>query len=159
MGSDQNGNIIAEIFGKSRLWQIRNILTIYLLKIPTAFFMACIVYTAPVPKRLQVICLNKTEVSWIHYPPVIEANDQQFELSLCDANSNALQKSWMYLGSRDQPPPWMGQVPCNYFSDKAPFLTFFDIYCSRGALVVLTQGMHLVGIFLSGVVVRYAVRV
>lgn len=169
MHAGQGDDVVGEILDKSRFWQVKNILIIFLLKIPTAFFMACIVYSAPVPKRVQVYCrggANASEgYSWIYHPRVVDPNDQEFQLQLCDAHSDAVEKAFMHFGEGDRSPPWIKPatvaelVPCEYFGPNETLTTVFDVFCSRGALVVLTQGMHLVGIFLSGVVVRYSTRV
>ncbi|KAJ6640566.1 Solute carrier family 22 member 8, partial [Pseudolycoriella hygida] len=51
-------------------------------------------------------------------------------------------------------------IPCDVFNIKSgKSITTYDIVCSRGGLVVLTQGMHLVGIFMSGIVARFLLKV
>lgn len=168
-GKTEHSDIVADILDKSRFWQVKNIILIYLLKIPTAFFMACIVYTAPVPYRTDVYCSDDLgNVTLITFPVIVDRNDQEFDLPFCDAKTDVTQKFVNYFGlGHNSSSLWheaesdsdLDLLPCTLLTARDKFHTQFDIYCSRGALIVLTQGMHLVGIFLSGVVVRYATRV
>lgn len=162
-------DVISDILDNCRWWQLRSILIIYLTKIPTAFFMACIIYSAPVPERVQVYCKDTTETNTsIIYPVVVDNNDQEFVLSLCDTYSDIKEHAWIYFNHHSFQMPWLRPnisqsvgntlVPCDIFDFKSGNpVTSYEILCSRGALVVLTQGMHLVGIFLSGIVARYAI--
>uniref|UniRef100_A0A336L287 CSON003253 protein n=1 Tax=Culicoides sonorensis TaxID=179676 RepID=A0A336L287_CULSO len=179
--TSQNIDVIKEILDNCRVWQLRSILIIYLTKIPTAFFMACIVYSAPVPERVQVYCKDTTETnssigfSTIYHPAIVDVHDQEFSLSLCDTRADIKEHAWLYFGHHLFQMPWIkpnysvmeqsidsslySLMPCDIFDFKSGNpVTSYDILCSRGALVVLTQGMHLVGIFLSGIVARYAMK-
>lgn len=164
----KNVDVITEIFEKSRFWQIKNIIYVYLLKIPTAFFMACICYTAPIPESVEIYCNSTIDGNFTKmiYPTVIDVNDQEFNLPLCNVYSDIMEKTFIYLGKTNHTPLWIDPsdsdeelIPCTYFTQPSNFITNFDVFCFRGALVVLTQGMHLVGIFSSGIVVRYLTRV
>lgn len=171
-------DVISEVLDNCRWWQIRTILIIYLTKIPTAFFMACIIYTAPVPERVQVFCKNTTEMnssipfSTIIHPEIIDIHDQEFNLNLCDTFDDVKEHAWLYFGHHSFQMPWLRPnitgnedlsvttlIPCDAFDFNSGYaVTSYDILCSRGALVVLTQGMHLIGILLSGIVARYAMK-
>ncbi|XP_063709428.1 solute carrier family 22 member 7-like [Culicoides brevitarsis] len=165
-------DVISDVLDKCRLWQLRAILIIFLTKIPTAFFMAAIIYSAPVPQRVRVYCREGSEgnVTTILHPAVADVNDQEFELSLCDTYKDVKEHAWMYFGHYLFQMPWMEPtnetnaeetvLPCDIFDFKSGNpVTSYDVVCSRGALVVLTQGMHLVGILLSGVVARYSMKI
>lgn len=159
---------IGDVLDNCPLWQLRAILIIFLTKIPTAFFMAAIIYSAPVPERVVVYCREGTEgnITTIVHPAVADVNDQEFKLSLCDTYDDIKTHAWMFFGNYLFEMPWIKPnsddeniLPCDVFDFKSGNPnTWFDIVCSRGALVVLTQGMHLVGILLSGVVARYSMK-
>lgn len=169
-------DVISDILDNCRWWQLRTIFVIYLTKIPTAFFMAAIIYSAPVPERVEIFCKGTTETNLsskyrsILHPSIIDINDQEFILNLCDTRNDIKEHAWIYFGHHSFQIPWLlpnssqdadgsNLVPCDVFDYKSGKpVTTYDIACSRGALVVLTQGMHLVGIFLSGIVARYAMK-
>lgn len=173
-------DVIGDILDNCRSWQFRTIFVIYLTKIPTAFFMACIVYTAPVPQRAHIFCKDASvtdvySLKRITHPPVISVNDKEFDLSYCDTLADIKDHAQMYFGNQKYEMPWMEPnishtgvdlhnhlniTPCDVFNFKSGIaVTTYDIVCSRGGLVVLTQGIHLVGIFLSGIVARYSLKV
>lgn len=171
-------DVIGDVLDKCRSWQLRTIFIIYLTKIPTAFFMACIVYTAPVPQRVHLYCKDSTNgnsLSIMKYPPVISVYDKEFNISYCDTFADIKDHAHTYHGNEIYEMPWnepnltrsgidvhnqSNIIPCDVFNFKSRqfVLTTYDVVCSRGGLVVVTQGMHLVGIFLSGVVLRYALE-
>lgn len=165
-------DVIGDILDNCRSWQLRTILIIYLTKIPTAFFMACIVYTAPVPQRVNIFCADTAAdvhtLTTIKHPPVISANDKVFNLSYCDTFADIQDHANMHFGNENNEMPWNAPtnltinnvIPCDLFNFKsAKSVTTYDVVCSRGGFVVVTQGMHLVGIFLSGIVLRYSLKV
>lgn len=49
-------DIIGRINGNFGKWQLRTVLLIFLCKIPSAWFMACIIFTAPAPRDGEVFC-------------------------------------------------------------------------------------------------------
>lgn len=172
-------DIIGDILGNCRSWQLRTILIIYLTKIPTAFFMACIVYTAPVPPRLHIHCNDTSDptstLMTIRHPSVVSVHDKEFDLSYCDTFSDIKDHAAMHYGHENFDVPWnslnpirsvihvfndSNPIPCDFFNFKSgKSVTTYDVVCSRGGFVVVTQGMHLVGIILSGIVLRYLLKV
>lgn len=53
-------DIVSETLGDWGKWQQRSILLIFLCKIPACFCMAIIIFTAPVPRQLPVLCTTST---------------------------------------------------------------------------------------------------
>lgn len=166
-------DVIGDILDNCRSWQLRTIFIIYLTKIPTAFFMACIVYTAPIPQRVPVYCsdtfgLHTVAATTIkHHPPIISITDKEFNVSHCDTFADIKDHANVHYGHDNYEMPWNVPnltrseiMPCDSFNFKSSkSVTAYDIVCSRGGFVVLTQGMHLVGILLSAVVLRYSMNV
>lgn len=168
-------DVIGDILDNCRSWQLRTIFIIYLTKIPTAFFMACIVYTAPVPQRVNIFCRDTASdvhtLTTIKHPAIISVNDREFDLRYCDTFADIKDHAIMYYGNSEI--PWTSPtnltihvdnssdiIPCDLFNFKsAKSATTYDVVCSRGGFVIVTQGMHLVGIFLSGIVLRYSLNV
>lgn len=169
-------DVIGDILDNCRSWQLRTIFFIYLTKIPTAFFMACIVYTAPVPQRVHIFCKdNSHNLTTIKHPPVVSVNDREFDLSYCDTFSDIKDHANLHYGNDKFEMPWnvvdvtrsgidvynnhSNFMPCDLFNFKsAKSVTTYDVICSRGGLVVVTQGMHLVGILFSGILLRYSLK-
>lgn len=172
-------DVIGDVLDNCRSWQLRTILIIYLTKIPTAFFMACIVYTAPVPQRVQIFCndtANGHGLNAIKHPSIISLYDKEFDLGYCDTVADINEHARMHHGNENYQMPWnepnltrsavndpnngSNIIPCDRFNFKSAksILTTYDVVCSRGGFVVVTQGMHLVGIFLSGIVLRYSLK-
>lgn len=169
-------DVIGDILDNCRSWQLRTIFIIYLTKIPTAFFMACIVYTAPVPQRVHIFCedIDVHTLAAIKHPSIISPYDKEFDLSYCDTFADIKDHANMHYGNETYEMPWnvpnltraaidaynhSNIIPCDLFSFKSgKSVTTFDVVCSRGGFVVVTQGMHLVGILLSGIVLRYSLK-
>lgn len=180
-------DVIGDILDNCRWWQFRTIFIIFLTKIPTAFFMACIIYTAPIPQRVRIFCKEVSAAddhrlynnfTIVTHPPIVSVDDREFDLNLCNTFDDIKEHATMYYGNQKHEMPWImpnvsqiksnGEnnnslirlIPCDVFELRSGKpVTKFDIICSRGALVVLTQGIHLVGIFLSGIIVRYSLTV
>lgn len=49
-------DIVGHINGEFGRWQMRTVLLIFLCKIPSSWFMACIIYTAPAPRHGEFFC-------------------------------------------------------------------------------------------------------
>ncbi|XP_055389077.1 solute carrier family 22 member 3-like [Condylostylus longicornis] len=122
-------DIISEINGDFGRWQLRTILLIFLCKIPSSWFMACIIFTAPSPKYGKYYCkppenvqINDTK-TWIHIThPIITEEikaDRQFDM------------------------------------DFYSLITEFDLVCSRQLLISVTQSFHSLGTFLGGLISKY----
>lgn len=63
--SNDNNNekidIISKIIGEFGRWQFRTVFLIFLTKIPSSWFMACIIFTAPAPKFGEYFCQPSIE--------------------------------------------------------------------------------------------------
>lgn len=166
-------DVIGDVLDNCRSWQLRTIFIIYLTKIPTAFFMACIVYSAPIPQRVPIYCMDtNTTLTTIKHPTVVSVDDKVFHLSFCDTIADIKDHANEHYGNESYEMPWTvpssesnknnrsNIIPCDFFDFKSgKSVTTYDVVCSRGGFVVVTQGMHLVGIFFSGIVLRYALKV
>jgi hypothetical protein len=51
-----NRDVIGSVIGPIGRWQYKSILLIMLCKIPAAWFMACIIFTAPTPRHGEFYC-------------------------------------------------------------------------------------------------------
>lgn len=55
-------DVIGRVNGEFGKWQLRTVLLIFLCKIPSAWFMACIIYTAPAPRHGEYLCRPSANV-------------------------------------------------------------------------------------------------
>jgi hypothetical protein len=82
-------DVIGNVCGPFGKWQLRTVLLIFLVKIPSSWFMACIIFTAPAPRSGEVYCkppkqmdeLNQDK-DWIKisHPQIGEAADHEFSM-------------------------------------------------------------------------------
>lgn len=107
-------DIIGEILGDWGSWQFRTVFLIFLCKIPSAWFMACIIFTAPFAKEGEYYCkppqntiiTNKTD--WIHHIHPIEqiADTNKYSIDFChvyDDIRTSLTQRFQYLENQSDP--------------------------------------------------------
>lgn len=150
---------LIDLIGEWGPWQSRTVVLIFLCKIPAAWFMACIIFTAPFAQYGEFACqqpntgltpANHTE--WINIAhPTTE--DGQFDFCRVYKNRTEALVEWQQQQPMSQPTI----VPidyrtsdtenCNAFEHNSIFnslVTQFDLVCSRTVLIAVTQFWHLV---------------
>lgn len=176
----EKGDVVARINGSFGKWQLRTILLIFLCKIPSSWFMACIIYTAPAPRHGEFFCkpppivmhsnattwneiLNKNKTEWIRilHPILEEADDKEFQIDYCNVFEDADEHAEKYFHNLVHQHPWeMPQrndtniIPCSDFVHHTTYksiITDFDLVCSRDILVATTQFFHLFGVLSGGI--------
>lgn len=177
-------DFIGNFLGPIGKWQLRTIFLVYLTKIPSSWFMACIIFTAPSPKHGEIFCKppvpmdNLThESEWIRVAhPLKEVRaDQEVLIDFCNIYSDAVEHVEKYLKANnlnDSVDDFnlfnvskTGQnklVPCESFVEQPKYnsiITQFDLYCSREILVAFTQFCHLFGVLCGGIVTNYMLKV
>ncbi|XP_075166019.1 solute carrier family 22 member 3-like [Haematobia irritans] len=166
------GDIVHMVTGDFGRWQLRTIILVFLCKIPTSWFMACVIYTAPVPQKTDYYCKPSAEMEklasavnhsnptmWIQrsFPLVQEdqqKTDREFHIDQCYIhNTSALSN---YSNPLDKPLRHLNPqqiMPCDHFehiSEYKSLITQFDLVCSRQLLVSVTQSFHALGAFVGG---------
>ncbi|XP_001996921.2 organic cation transporter protein [Drosophila grimshawi] len=155
-------DIVQHINGNFGRWQLRIILLIFLCKIPTAWFMAVIIYTAPYPQRGELICRPAT---WNGSAPASEHGenrntDRLFSVQVCNAYAQSLSESFVQRYGHS----WNAthaSLPCErveHNSDYKSLITQFDLICSRRVLVAVTQSFHALGALLGGLLAYQLLR-
>ncbi|XP_004535657.1 solute carrier family 22 member 8 [Ceratitis capitata] len=104
-------DIVQQVCGNFGHWQLRTILLIFLCKIPCAWFMACIIYTAPTPQKGDYYCrppsapLNASGAqeittympAWVRMSqPVSDerGTDRRFYVDACNIYEEQLQRDF-----------------------------------------------------------------
>lgn len=161
-------DVIGRSVGDWGRWQFRAVFLIFLVKIPSSWFMACIIFTAPAPKHGEFFCkppipipaVNHTEYIKISHP-VLEANEQELKIDFCNVYEDALDHLHLYFNGsegidpRIRPNSSSKIVPCDTFEHHADYksiITDFDLVCSKDILVATTQFFHLFGVLCGGLV-------
>lgn len=107
-------DVIRKVNGDFGRWQLRTVLLIFLCKIPSAWFMACIIYTAPAPRHGEFFCRPSTNVlnantttKWLR---MLEANKTDWIQIMHPVREDGADDA---LSDSDVPPIDF----CNVFSD------------------------------------------
>ncbi|CAO1398262.1 unnamed protein product [Diamesa serratosioi] len=150
----ESKDIIGDVLGPFGRFQLRAILLIFLVKIPCSWFMACIIFTAPIPQYGEVFCKAPLPID------SKQSNDychvvQDFSGNVY--NDTIDNKNVLILSNNKS----TNTVPCESFGFNSEFqsiITQFDLVCSREILVALTQSFHLFGILCGGIVGTFMLK-
>lgn len=137
MQTTPSGDVTADMLGQWGPWQRRAVFLIFLCKIPSAWFMACIIFTAPTPQPGEFFCRPSVDMfEQLHQ----DSTSRDLELNL---DSCRLYDDYNGTG-----------IPCNSFehnSDIISLVTQFDLVCSKTILIAVTQFFHLFGVLTGGI--------
>lgn len=143
----KNGDAVSEIIGDWGPWQRRAVILIYLCKIPSAWFMAAIIFIAPIPEPGEVSCYQPESRSVFHQKDLpidycIQSNRAQDVASLTNLS---------YVEDENN---YESSIPCTSFQFNTPFettITKFSLVCSRSILIATSQFFHLFGVLTGGI--------
>lgn len=181
-------DIIGRINGNFGKWQLRTVLLIFLCKIPSAWFMACIIFTAPAPRAGEFFChptkdvlntytrgkferiINHNKTAWLNLlHPLETGNNGQKQIDFCNVYSNGHQMTEQFFHSLSSiTEDWVSRqknaskiVPCERFyhnSDFVSLITDYNLVCSRDILIASTQFFHLLGVLTGGLLATYLLK-
>lgn len=149
-------DIIGKITGEFGRWQFRTVFLIFLTKIPSSWFMACIIFTAPAPKFGEYFCQpsvekfqnqqlinwnhfiqnNKTDWIQISHPLVEDTYAKEYIVDFCNVYDDSEQHVTKYLYFSKQSQPWeelmtkrnSNVVPCDRFIHDAEYKSIITDY-------------------------------
>lgn len=152
----KNVDTVSEIIGDWGPWQFRTTILIYLCKIPSAWFMACIIFTAPSPKPGEISCYQpdsqyvfNQNASTEHRQ--ISQNDLQINFCINRPYEHATLNNLSYDVEDED---IYESLPCTSFQYNTPFettITKFNLVCSRSILIATSQFFHLFGVLTGGI--------
>ncbi|XP_063708956.1 solute carrier family 22 member 4-like [Culicoides brevitarsis] len=160
--NNENVDIIRKILGCGGRWQLRIIFLVYLVKIPSSWFMACVIFTAPAPWYGEYLCkpsslsnisVDKSQIlDWnkiVH--PEAEDYHKHF-IDQCQIYDDARERWQNFTSGIRVDNESESTTKCEEFEFHEDFVTAattFNLVCDRKWLVPLTQSFHLFGIFLG----------
>ncbi|BFF89375.1 solute carrier family 22 member 8 [Drosophila madeirensis] len=171
-------DVVEQIHGSFGRWQLRTILLIFLCKIPSAWFMACIIYTAPYPWKGELVCRPS---DWNASEPLPQetadgrinnlwqeerSTDRLFNVDVCNAYAQTLARGfvsrhgqeWNATAPKDDS---ASSLPCEQVEHTTAYkslITEFDLICSRRVLVAVTQSFHALGALIGGLMAYTALK-
>ncbi|XP_030373750.1 solute carrier family 22 member 4 [Scaptodrosophila lebanonensis] len=170
---------VGQITGQWGKWQLRTVLLIFLCKIPSSWFMACIIFTAPAPRHGEFFCKpphtvsaqNATQWIKVSHPQKEEVDDREFTIDFCNVYQDAQQHAhhyYKYADKEQEPRVWeqpehrnANVIPCTEFQHQAEYhsiVTQYDLVCSRDILVSVTQFFHLFGVLTGGILANHLLK-
>ncbi|XP_001359431.4 solute carrier family 22 member 3 isoform X1 [Drosophila pseudoobscura] len=170
---------VGRITGQWGKWQLRTVLLIFLCKIPSSWFMACIIFTAPAPRHGEFFCKppntvgaqNQTQWIKVSHPQKEESEDQEFNIDFCNVYQDAQEHAhhyYNYENSEQEPRIWekplnrnSNVIPCTEFQHESSYhsvVTQYDLVCSRDILVSVTQFFHLFGVLTGGILANQLLK-
>lgn len=171
-------DICGKMMGNFGKWQLKAILMIFLCKIPTSWFMAVIIFTAPSPDPGDYWCrppdnVNiSTPMDWIRISnPWINSNlNEKGHYDVCRVYKNVFENASNYLEidngqwrvSDNLPDRGNETIPCENFVFKSRYHSLvarFSLVCSRTLLLALSQSFHIFGLLLGGILAYLLVKV
>ncbi|XP_068157302.1 solute carrier family 22 member 12 [Drosophila tropicalis] len=175
--SSNDVDIVDQINGCFGRWQLRTILLIFLCKIPTAWFMACIIYTAPYPRKGELVCRpagwnasqsqelleEHNEINTLLSEE--RSTDRLFNVDVCSAYALSLTQGFVRRYGQE----WntssravdSSHLPCEKVEHTTAYkslITQFDLICSRRVLVAVTQSFHALGALIGGLLAYKALK-
>lgn len=147
-------DIVSEVMGDWGRWQRRTVILIYLCKIPSAWFLACIIFTAPTPKPGEYYCRQPEDNSIAEKSDFIPNTMAQKSTDSCFVHSRIYKEGSLNdtkLLENEIP------VPCMSFQFNSTFetiITKFELVCQRSILIAVSQSLHSFGVLLGGILAR-----
>lgn len=159
----KTNDIVSEIIGDWGPWQFRTVFLIYLCKIPAAWFMAVIIFTAPIPNPGEVYCYQpEQEVQsvanvngWTNqtFPSIIIQKNSNLN-DVCTKFNPTYDEATVSNSSFVNDERTFESVPCRSIQFNTTFettITKFSLVCSRSILIATSQFFHLFGVLTGGI--------
>lgn len=159
-----HGDITSEVLGSFGKWQLRAMLIIFLCKIPTSWFMAVIIFTAPAPNpgdywcRPPDILSTKYEAEWIEIAHPVHLNQHhQPVVDHCHVYRDVIENPLHFIGPNKTKKTSKNftLVECDHFVYNPNYHSLvveFNLVCKRQLLLPLSQCFHIFGLLVGGII-------
>lgn len=147
------------------------------MKIPSSWFMACIIFTAPVPQNGDIYCkrpenLPMDSTEWIKMShPVKTLNDKDFKIDFCHIYESVYETYYINAENVSTANPLNSTdlnasnklIPCESFEHEpyqnyVSVITQFNLVCKKEILVAVTQFFHLFGVLCGGIIATFMLK-
>lgn len=149
---------IQDLIGEWGTFQRRTVFLIFLCKIPAAWFMACIIFTAPFAKYGEFHCaqpnIGLPPANYTEWIEIAHPQNQNNQFDFCKVYENRTEALYEWKHQQISLVDESNTENCNAFEHHSNFqslVTQFDLVCSRTILVAVTQFFHLCGVLSGGI--------
>lgn len=155
-------------FGK---WHLSAMLIVFLCKVPTSWFMAAVIFTAPAPTPGDY---------WCHPPPIVSPNytrqwinkAQPKQINV-ENNITTIDYCRVYAVVWEHPMDFIGPnkshirldnlttIDCPHFAFKPQYISLvadYSLVCDRTFYVSLSQCCHISGLLIGGIIAYYLLK-
>lgn len=166
-------DLVSQLTGHFGKWQLKALLIIFLCKIPTSWFMAVVLFSAPPPQAGEFWCRPPNHITnhtaWIAAShPIVRSTQNQVTYDFCNV--------YREIYNEEDPPEELDHnglvdineknsssdiVPCKEFFFNTSFrsvVTDYGLVCGRKFLAALAQCFHIFGLLVGGVVAFYCLK-
>lgn len=164
-------DVIEESLGHFGKWQLRTMLIVFLCKIPTSWFMAVVIFTAPAPNPGDFWCKppkqlpNEFKYAWIERAhPLVVRKHNLTEIDYCRVYRDVYSVPLKYFNHNNHIFLISNTTtfPCEEFEfadDYQSLVADFSMVCGRAMMLPITQCAHIFGLLLGGVLAYYLLQV
>lgn len=155
---------VLKVLGSFGKFQLKTMLIIFLCKIPTVWFMAVIIFTAPAPNPGDYWCKPPEELpseylsDWIaHAHPMKVNNHNKTSVDYCYVYKDFIERPLDFFGPNkiEYDVKNMTTVKCKYYAFNPNYFSLvaeFDLVCGRELLLPLSQCFHIFGLLTGGII-------
>lgn len=157
-------DVTSDVLGSFGKWQLRALLIIFLCKLPTSWFMAIVIFTAPAPNPGEVWCRPPdtlptqylSEWNQIAHPVHFSRHHHRI-VDYCHVYRDIMDDPLKFIGPNKTRTlaPNATVVTCDHFEFDPKFhslIADFNLVCQRQLLMPLTQCFHIFGLLCGGIV-------
>lgn len=164
-------DVIGKTLGNFGKWQLRTLLIIFLCKIPTSWFMAVVIFTAPAPNPKDYWCrppqnlTSEYESEWLEKAhPVRMGKGHQPKTDYCYVYEDVYDKPMKYLGHNATTLSMtnLTTIKCPVYEFAPNYQSLvadFQMFCGGELLLPITQMAHIFGLLLGGLIAYHTLKV
>lgn len=157
-------DITSDVLGNFGKWQLRALLIVFLCKLPTSWFMAVVIFTAPAPNQGEVWCHQPDSLppqylaEWKQIAhPIHMSRHHHRVVDHCHVYRDLLENPMAYIGPNKTETVGKNAtiIRCEHFAFDPDFHSLvaeFNLVCKRQLLLPLSQCFHILGLLCGGII-------
>lgn len=163
-------DVISDMLGHFGKWQLRTMLIVFLCKIPTSWFMAVVIFTAPAPNPGDFWCKPPVQLppefinEWKQKAhPVVFNRHNKAEIDFCRVYRDMYFVPQKYFNhqNRTYSIANLTTFTCQefeYSKDYVSLVADFRMVCGRSMMLPITQCFHIFGLLLGGIIAHHLLK-